>query len=65
MDPTQGAVEYEESREAGDKFPYRQVAKDFRVDRTTLSRRHKGSTRSNAAQEEAQQIITLECSEKV
>ena len=43
MDPIQEAIDYIESREARDKFSYRQVAKMFRVDRTTLSRRHKGS----------------------
>jgi hypothetical protein len=43
MDPIQDAIEYIESREAGDKFSYRQVAKIFGVDRTTLSRRHQGA----------------------
>jgi transcriptional regulator with XRE-family HTH domain len=43
MDPIQEAIEYIKSREAGDKFSYRQVAKKFGVNRTTLSRRHKGS----------------------
>ncbi|KAI1676938.1 Tc5 transposase DNA-binding domain containing protein [Pyrenophora tritici-repentis] len=42
MTAIQEAIEYIESREAGDKFSYRQVAKVFGVDRTTLSRRHKG-----------------------
>jgi transposase-like protein len=43
MDPIQEAIKYIESREAGDKFSYRQVAKIFGVDRTTLSRRHWGA----------------------
>jgi hypothetical protein len=43
MDPIQEAIEYIESREAGDSFSYRQVLKIFGVNRTTLSRRHKGS----------------------
>ena len=50
MDPIQEAIEYIESREAGDKFSYRQVAKRFGVDRTTLSRRHKGAQPSKATQ---------------
>jgi predicted transcriptional regulator len=32
MSPIQEAIEYIESREAGDKFSYRQVAKEFGVD---------------------------------
>jgi hypothetical protein len=32
MDPIQEATEYVESRESGDKFLYRQVAKIFGVD---------------------------------
>jgi hypothetical protein len=43
IDPIQEAIEYIESREAGDNFLYRQVAKIFGVDQTTLLRRHKGS----------------------
>jgi len=42
MTPIQEAIEYIESRESGDEFSYRQIAKRFGVDRTTLSRRHKG-----------------------
>jgi transposase-like protein len=43
MDPIQEAIKYIESRESGDKFSYRQVAKIFGVNRTTLSRRHRGA----------------------
>ncbi|KAH8644034.1 hypothetical protein IG631_01498 [Alternaria alternata] len=43
MDPIREAVEYIESCEAGDKSSYRQAAKIFGVDRTTLSRRHRGA----------------------
>ena len=50
MDPIQEAIEYIESREAGDKFSYRQVAKMFGVDRTTLSRRHRGAQRPRDTQ---------------
>ena len=48
MEPIQEAIEYLESREAGDNFSYRQVAKIFNVDRTTLSRRHQGKQRDEA-----------------
>ena len=50
MDPIQEATEYIESRESGDKFSYRQVAKIFGVDRTTLSRRHRGAQRPRDTQ---------------
>jgi hypothetical protein len=43
MDLIQEASEYLELREAGDSFSHREVAKQFSVDQTTLSRRHKGS----------------------
>jgi transposase-like protein len=36
------AVEYLESREPGEKFTYKQVAKNFGVVASTLRRRHKG-----------------------
>jgi transcriptional regulator with XRE-family HTH domain len=57
MSPIQEAIEYIESREAGDKFSYRQVAKEFGVDRTTLSRRHQGKTRSYEEMAERQQLL--------
>jgi hypothetical protein len=42
MSPIQEAIEYIKSREAGDKSWYRQVAKEFGVDRAALSQRHQG-----------------------
>ncbi|KAF1359820.1 hypothetical protein EJ07DRAFT_45190, partial [Lizonia empirigonia] len=48
MDPIQEAIEYLESRERRDKFPYREVAKICNVNRTTLSRRHQGKQRLGA-----------------
>jgi hypothetical protein len=42
MDPIQEAIEFLESREAGDNFLYRQVAKMFGVEYSTLARRHQG-----------------------
>jgi AraC-like DNA-binding protein len=49
IDPIQEAIEYIESRKARDNFSYRQVAKIFGVNRTTLSRRHKGLQVSHEA----------------
>ncbi|KAH8621091.1 hypothetical protein IG631_24256 [Alternaria alternata] len=57
MDPIQEAIEYLESREAGDELSYRQVAKIFGVDRTTLSRRHKGSQGTREAKIANQQRL--------
>ena len=57
MSPIQEAIEYIKSREARDKFSYRQVVKEFRVDRTTLSRRHQGKTRSYEEMAEHQQLL--------
>jgi hypothetical protein len=45
------------AHKAGDKPLYRQTAKSFGVDRTTLARRHQGKTRSHAG--EAQQRMLL------
>jgi hypothetical protein len=42
MDPIQKAIEDIESCEDGAHFSYREVAKRFGVDRSTLARRHKG-----------------------
>jgi transposase-like protein len=44
MQLIQEAIEYLESREAGDNFSYREVAKKFGVNRVTLMRRHKHET---------------------
>ena len=52
MDPIQAAVEAIDSCEEGASFSYRQVAKNFNVSRATLTRRHKGKTRSNAGEAE-------------
>jgi hypothetical protein len=57
MSPIQEAIEYIESREAGDKFLYRQVAKEFGVDRTTFLQRHQGKTRSYEEMAERQQLL--------
>ncbi|KAF7567828.1 hypothetical protein PtrM4_124410 [Pyrenophora tritici-repentis] len=44
MDPIQEAIEFLESREAGNNFSYRQIAKMFGVELSTLVRRHQGKT---------------------
>jgi transposase len=61
----QEAIEYIESREAGDKFSYRQVAKIFGVDRTTLSRRHKGLQVSHEAKIANQQRLNPQQEDEV
>jgi hypothetical protein len=42
MAPIDDAIAAIESREAGEKFTYQSIADQFGVDRSTLSRRHKG-----------------------
>ncbi|KAF1925129.1 uncharacterized protein M421DRAFT_424157 [Didymella exigua CBS 183.55] len=58
MDPIQEAIEYLELHKAGDNLSYRQVAKMFGVDRTTLSRRHNCYTRSNAEEARQRQLLS-------
>ncbi|KNG52820.1 pogo transposable [Stemphylium lycopersici] len=60
MDPIQEAIRYIESREPGDDFSYREVARKYGVDRTTLSRRHQGKRRSYKAQAEHQRLLNLQ-----
>jgi hypothetical protein len=57
MDPILDVIAAINAHEAGDKPSYRQTAKWFGVDRTTLARRHQGKTRSHAG--EAQQRMLL------
>jgi len=40
MDPIEKAIEYIESREEGASFSYREVAKKYNIDWTTLAQRH-------------------------
>jgi transposase len=65
MDPIQEAIEYLESREARDNFSYRQVAKIFGVNRTTLSRRHKGLQVSHEAKCANQQQLNPQQEQEV
>jgi transposase len=60
MDPIQEAIEYLESHEARDDFSYREVAKKFSVDRTTLSRRHQGKQSTYATKGKRQQLLNLQ-----
>jgi hypothetical protein len=57
MDRIAEAIASIDSREEGASFSYRKVAREFKVDRSTLSRRHQGKTSSNAG--EAQQRSNL------
>ncbi|CAE7003005.1 HTH Tnp Tc5 domain containing protein [Pyrenophora teres f. teres] len=57
MDWIETAIDTMELCEPGALFSYRAVAKRFGVDRTTLSRRHKGLTQSNEAAHEQQQLL--------
>ena len=65
MTAIQEAIEYLESREAGDNFSYRQVAKIFGVNRTTLSRRHKGLQVSHEAKCANQQQLNPQQEDEV
>ena len=58
MSPIDEAIEAIELRKEGASFSYREVAKKFGVDRTTLSRRHKGKTRSYAGMAQQQQLLS-------
>jgi AraC-like DNA-binding protein len=57
-DPIQAAIKEIDSREEGASFSYRQVAKRFKVSRATLTRRHKGESRSNAGEAEQRMYIS-------
>jgi hypothetical protein len=57
MDLIQETIEYLELHEAGDNFSYREVAKQFSVDQTTLSRRHKGSQHARTEEARERQLL--------
>jgi predicted HicB family RNase H-like nuclease len=57
MNPIDASIEVVESHEAGAAFSYREVANQFGVDCTTLSRRHQGASRSRAATSQQQQLL--------
>jgi transposase len=58
MNLIQEAIEYIESRESEEEFSYREVAKKFKVGRTTLSRRHQGTQRSNETWGRDKQLLS-------
>jgi len=57
IDPIQEAIEYLESHEGEEQSSYRQVAKTFGVDRTTLARKHRRETVSHAEVGRQQQLL--------
>ena len=65
MDPIQEAIEYLESHKGEEQLTYRQVAKIFGVDRTTLSRRHNRRTRSNAEEARQRQLLSPQQEEEL
>jgi hypothetical protein len=60
MNPIDAAIEVIESHEPGASSSYREVAKQFEVDRTTLSRRHKGIARSHADAAAHKQLLNTQ-----
>jgi AraC-like DNA-binding protein len=48
MDPIEAAIAAIESREPGEPFSYRQIAKEYGCSRATLARRHQGLTSSRS-----------------
>ncbi|CAE7020067.1 HTH Tnp Tc5 domain containing protein [Pyrenophora teres f. teres] len=65
MDPIEQAIKAIELRESGASFSYRAVAKMFRVDRTTLSRRHQGKTRPRVPAHEHEQLLNPQHEEEL
>jgi predicted HicB family RNase H-like nuclease len=59
-DPILDAIAAIESQEPGEQLLYRRAAEIFNVNRTTLSRRHKGKTQSNATAAKARQVLNLQ-----
>jgi hypothetical protein len=51
------AIEAIKSLKPGDSINYTKIAKEFRVNQITLSRRHKGIQRSRKDQHEDQQVL--------
>jgi hypothetical protein len=60
MNPIDAAIEMIESREPGASSSYRAVAKQFKVDRTTLLQRHKGIARSYADAAAYKQLLNTQ-----
>jgi hypothetical protein len=58
IDPIQKVIEGMESREEDASFCYREVAKGWGVNRTTLSRRHQGAQRARSEEARERQLLT-------
>ena len=58
MTPIEAAIKAIKSREAGESFSYRQVAKRFGVNQTTLSRTHQGKQSPNAVKIQQQLLLS-------
>lgn len=57
MDPLEAAIASLESLKLGESINYTQVAKKFGVDRSTLSRRHRGVTGSREQKTENERLL--------
>jgi hypothetical protein len=57
MSSIEAALAAIESLEPGEQFSYRQIAKDYGCDRTTLARRHQGVRASRRIKAENQQAL--------
>ena len=60
MDPIEAAIKAVESLNIDEAPNYAKVARDFGVDRSTLSRRHRGKTGSQAEKNEEQSFLTAQ-----
>jgi hypothetical protein len=60
MAPIDDALTALESLQPGEKFSYRKIAKEYDVDRSTLTRRHQAITQSHASKIINQQKLTLQ-----
>ena len=57
MTPIEAAIAAIESREPGEQFSYRQIAKKYGCSRVALSKRHQGLSTSRATYYENQRAI--------
>jgi transposase-like protein len=58
MDPIEAAIEELESLGIGEKVNYARVAREYGVDRNTLSRRHRGVQGTSAQKAENERLLT-------
>lgn len=57
MDAIDAALRAIDAQRPGDQWTYKEIAEDYGVDRSTLSRRHRGITRSKADSAIAQRAL--------